>query len=142
MRVLHIAAGNLYGGVETLLVTLARCRRLCPAMEPEFALCFEGRLSQELTETCVAVHRLGAVKVRNPLRVRTGRQKLAGLIRDRRFDAVICHSSWPHAIFAPIVRAAGCRWCLGGMTPAMAAIGWSAGPASPVRFDHLQQPLQ
>ena len=28
MRVLHVSAGNLYGGVETVLVTLARCRAL------------------------------------------------------------------------------------------------------------------
>ena len=38
MRVLHVSSGNLYGGVETLLVTLARERNLAPAMQPEFAL--------------------------------------------------------------------------------------------------------
>ena len=48
MRVLHVSSGNLYGGVETALVALARFRNLCPAMQPEFALCFEGRLSKEL----------------------------------------------------------------------------------------------
>jgi len=31
-------------GVETYLVTLARCRGLCPGMEPAFGLCFRGRL--------------------------------------------------------------------------------------------------
>jgi hypothetical protein len=30
MPVLHVGAGNLYGGVETLLITLARYRHLCP----------------------------------------------------------------------------------------------------------------
>ena len=45
MRVLHIHSGNLYGGVETLLVTLARHRDLAPEMESHFALCFKGRLS-------------------------------------------------------------------------------------------------
>ena len=30
MRVLHIVSGRLYGGVETALVTMARCRLLCP----------------------------------------------------------------------------------------------------------------
>ncbi|MBV9770678.1 MAG: hypothetical protein JOZ32_13975, partial [Bryobacterales bacterium] len=48
MRVLHISSGNLYGGVETALVALARFRHYSPAMEPEFALSFEGRLSGEL----------------------------------------------------------------------------------------------
>ncbi len=43
MRVLHVSAGNLYGGLETVLVTLARCRALSPELECEFALCFAGR---------------------------------------------------------------------------------------------------
>ena len=28
--ILHIGAANLYGGVDTLLFMLARCRDLCP----------------------------------------------------------------------------------------------------------------
>src|SRR5579863_1214479 len=55
MRVMHIVSGRLFGGVETLLVTLARSRDLCPAMDPEFALCFDGRLSEELGASGVAV---------------------------------------------------------------------------------------
>src|SRR5436190_292036 len=38
MRVLHVYSGNLYGGIETLLVTMARARALCPAIEPQVAL--------------------------------------------------------------------------------------------------------
>ena len=107
MRVLHIAPGNLYGGVETLLVTLARFRDLCPSMEPEFAVCFEGRLSIELTEAGVPVHRLGAVRTRHPLSVWQARRRLADLLRQRNFDAVVCHMAWPQAVFGPVVRAAG-----------------------------------
>ena len=83
MRVLHIAPGNLYGGVETLLVTLARFRDLCPSMEPEFAVCFEGRLSEELAAAGVPVHCLGAVRVRNPLTALRARASLSGLLRRR-----------------------------------------------------------
>ena len=43
LRVLHCSAGNLHGGVETVLSTLARHRALNPRLEPEFALSFEGR---------------------------------------------------------------------------------------------------
>ena len=50
MRILHLYSGNLYGGIETFLRTLARVQRLSPELEHEFALCFEGRLSQELRE--------------------------------------------------------------------------------------------
>ncbi len=106
MRVLHIAAGNLYGGVETLLVTLARCRALCPAMEPEFALCFEGRLSSELRAAGVPVHMLGQTRVRRPDSIWRARRRLSALLVGRAFDAAICHMAWPQAIFAPVVRAA------------------------------------
>lgn len=103
---LHIAPGNLYGGVETLLVTLARFRDACPSMEPEFAVCFEARLSEELETAGVPVHRLGAVRTRQPLSVWQGRRRLSELLRRRQFDFVICHMAWPHAIFGPVVRAA------------------------------------
>ena len=66
MRVLHVSSGNLFGGVEALLVALARERGLRPEMEPHFALCFVGRLSETLDEIGVPVHRLGGVRVSRP----------------------------------------------------------------------------
>jgi glycosyltransferase involved in cell wall biosynthesis len=107
MRVLHVSAGNLHGGVETLLVTLARSRALCPELEPEFALCFEGRAADEIAAAGTPLHLLGAVRVRRPLGVLRARRILKELIARRRFDAVICHSPWVQAIFGPAVRAAG-----------------------------------
>jgi glycosyltransferase involved in cell wall biosynthesis len=106
VRVLHISAGNLYGGVETLLVTLARFRNLCPSMKPEFAICFEGRLELELKNAQVPVHRLGGVRVRNPFSVRRARQKLTQLLRSQRFDAALCHMPWALAVFGPAIRSA------------------------------------
>ena len=64
MRVLHVSAGGLYGGLETVLVTLARSRALGPGLESEFALCFAGRAENELRAAGATVHRLGAVRVR------------------------------------------------------------------------------
>lgn len=106
MRVLHVHSGNLYGGVETMLSTLARRRDLCPAMEPHFALCFEGLLSEELAATGARVHRLPDVRISRPAAVLRARRALAALLRDEKFDVVICHSSWSHAIFGRVVRAA------------------------------------
>jgi hypothetical protein len=48
MKVLHIYAGNLFGGVETFLMTLAQHRHLCPEMEPHFGFCFAGRLLETI----------------------------------------------------------------------------------------------
>jgi glycosyltransferase involved in cell wall biosynthesis len=107
MRVLHVSAGNLYGGLETLLVTLARCRALCTELECEFALCFAGRAEDELRAAGATVHRLGEVRVRSPLSILRARRALRSLVKQRAFDIVICHSPWTQAIFGPVVRAAG-----------------------------------
>lgn len=107
MRVLHVSAGNLYGGLETVLVTLARSRALGPGLESEFALCFAGQAENELRAAGATVHRLGAVRVRWPLSILRARRALRGLIERRGFDAVICHSPWTQVIFGPVVRAAG-----------------------------------
>jgi glycosyltransferase involved in cell wall biosynthesis len=104
MRVLHISSGNLFGGIETYLLTLARLRDLCPQMEPEFALCFAGRLSEELRANNVPVHLLGAVRARYPWTVSLARARLRKLLQEKSYDAVVCHSSWPQAIFGAVVR--------------------------------------
>ncbi len=107
MRILHIGSGNLYGGVETIQVTLARYRHECPQMEPHFTVCFESRLSRELRELEVPVHNLGPVRVRNPFSIRSARAQLRKLLSNVHYDAAICHSAWSQAILGPVVRSAG-----------------------------------
>ena len=107
MRVLHIVSGRLYGGVETALVTMARCRLLFAEIEPEFALCFDGRLRNELTAAGTPVHMLGEVRVRHPLSVLRARRRLSELLDDRAIDVVVCHMAWAEAIFGPAARASG-----------------------------------
>jgi glycosyltransferase involved in cell wall biosynthesis len=104
MKVLHVYSGNLFGGVETLLITLARQRSLCPQMQPHFALCFEGRLAVELRAAGVDVHMLGKVRSSRPWTVWLARRQLDRLLKQERFDVVICHSCWSQAIFGPVVR--------------------------------------
>jgi glycosyltransferase involved in cell wall biosynthesis len=104
MKVLHVYAGNLFGGIETLLVTLARERHLYPEMEAQFALCFEGRLSEQLVSMGVKVHQLGAVRLRDPVRVLRARGRLERVILENEVDLVICHACWPQVIFGGTVR--------------------------------------
>ena len=107
MRLLHVHSGNLYGGVETMMLTLARERARASAIAPEFALAFDGRIAAELRASGVPVHRLGEVRARNPLSVIRARRRLADLIAAERYGAVACHMPWAHAIFAPVARRAG-----------------------------------
>lgn len=109
MKVLHLGAGNLYGGVETFLVTLARQRQLAPDMHPEFALCFRGRVWDELSAAGVPVHDLGAVRLSRPWTVLRARRALRKLLAARRPDVAVVHSGWVHLIFGPLLKAAGVR---------------------------------
>ncbi len=107
IRVLHVNAGNMYGGVETMLTTLARCRELCSGMEPHFAVCYEGRLSSELAAAGAPVHLLGRARFSRPWTVWRARHRLSALLREQRFDVVVCHMLWSLAVFGAVARAAG-----------------------------------
>lgn len=105
LRVLHVAAGNLFGGIERMLLTLAE------AQQPEdcghdFALCFEGRVARELRERGGDPGVLGAVRFRRPDSVWRARRALRRMLASRRYDAVVCHAPWPCALAAPVVRRA------------------------------------
>jgi glycosyltransferase involved in cell wall biosynthesis len=107
LRVLHVNSGNLYGGVETILVTLARMRALCPSMKPHYAVCHEGRLSRELMEAGVPVYQLGRVRISRPWTVWRGRRRLRQVLQRERFDLVVCHMPWSLAVFGKTVRGTG-----------------------------------
>jgi glycosyltransferase involved in cell wall biosynthesis len=104
VRVLHVHSGNLWGGVETVLVAMAAERSRCARLQPEYALCFDGALRRRLAATGVAQHDLGEVRWRSPLRVLAARRRLEVLLSARAYDAVVTHSMWAHSLFAPVVR--------------------------------------
>ncbi len=107
MRLLHVYSGNLFGGVESMLVVLARARAAFPDLEPEFALCFDGRLARELRACDVPVHLLGAVRASRPATILRARRALRALLKRSRPDFVMCHSAWSYSLFGPAIRRAG-----------------------------------
>jgi len=107
LHVLHLNSGNLYGGVETMLLTLARQRDRCSIMEHHFGLCQEGRLSRELEATGRPVQLLGEVRISHPWTVWRARRRLRELLRQTHFDLVICHMPWSLVVFGDTVREAG-----------------------------------
>jgi glycosyltransferase involved in cell wall biosynthesis len=94
----------MYGGVETVLATLARLRHLAPEMEPGFGLCYRGRLWDELTDAGSPVFDLGPVRLSRPWTVWSARQRLEELLRKGGYDVVVCHCAWPLAVFGPAIR--------------------------------------
>ena len=107
MNVLHVHSGNLYGGVETFLLTLARSRELAPGMDMSVALCFEGRVARDLRAARMMPVLLGEVRLRRPDKVRRARQELRSLLATHSFDIAVCHQAWPHAIFGSVLKGAG-----------------------------------
>ncbi len=107
MRVLHVYSGNLFGGIESMLVTLARERDRCPAMTPEFALAFDGRLAGALRDAGATVHQLPEARLSRPLTVHRMRAALERLTETRAVDRVVCHAAWSQAMAGRAVRRAG-----------------------------------
>ncbi len=106
MRVLHVAAGNLYGGVERILVEIARAR---PFSVHEFAICFDGRLHDELRGAGASPERLGPVRFSRPVTLWRARRNLRAALAARAFDTVVCHSPWAYALASPQLSSSMCR---------------------------------
>lgn len=103
MRVVHVASGRLFGGIEQMLATLARTS--APAgMEAAFAIAAPGRLETELAAANAALLRLGDVRLSRPASIVQGRVRLARLLETSRPDVAVFHAPWAHAIFAPVAR--------------------------------------
>ena len=105
VKVLHASSANVYGGIETMLVSLARHRALCPELEQHFALCFEGRLSEELSTLEAPLYLLGNARLSRPLSVWRARRTLRRVLDRSRCDVVICHGPRTMIFFATAVRA-------------------------------------
>ena len=106
MKVLHVYSGNLFGGVEAMLLALARVPARDTGVDHEFALCFDERLASELRALGRPVHLLGSVRLSRPATALAGRQLLASVLRTRAIDRVVCHAPWSLALFGATVRRA------------------------------------
>ena len=99
MRVLHVAAGNLYGGVERILEEIAA--HVPAGSRHGFALAFPGRAATALDAAGAERHDLGPVRFSRPWSVWRARRRLSALVPQ--FDRVVAHSPWAFALAAPVV---------------------------------------
>ena len=113
MKVLHVHSGNMFGGVERMLQTLAPATAGVAPVHSSFALCFQGQVSETLRAAGGEVHDLGVVRVRKIDEVRRARRELRGLLTTKSWDLVLVHSAWSQAAFGTTVLEAGVplvRW--------------------------------
>jgi glycosyltransferase involved in cell wall biosynthesis len=104
MRAVHVASGRLFGGIEQMLVTMARERAVSPEMAVAFAVAAPGRLEGELRDSGAEVHALGDVRLSRPASIVQARSRLRRLLSDARPDAVVFHAPWSYALFAPVAH--------------------------------------
>lgn len=102
MRVLHVTAGNLFGGIERMLVTLAAS--LDDHHAHAFAVSFDGRLARELRACGHAPHVIGDARFSRPLTIWRARRNLRRVIGAFAPDAVIAHAPWSCALATPVAR--------------------------------------
>jgi len=106
LKVVHVYSGNLFGGVERFLLTLAQERTACPELEPSFALCFEGALSNRLREVGVPVEILGEARASRPWTTMAAAAALKRTLRRASPDVALFHSAWPMALLGGASRSA------------------------------------
>ncbi len=115
MRLLHLYSGNLYGGIERVLVTLAGTE--AAGIEQRFALYFDGRLAQELREAGAAPVILGRALLSRPWSLLTSRRALSRALKAIRPDVVLAHSPWTLAVAGDAIATSGARRALWLHTP-------------------------
>lgn len=113
MNVLHVHSGNMFGGVERMLETLAPATAGVQPIRSSFALCFEGPVSEVLRAAGGGVYPLGPVRVRRIDEVVRARRRLKRVLDSQAWDAALVHSAWSQAIFGPTILESGAplvRW--------------------------------
>jgi glycosyltransferase involved in cell wall biosynthesis len=107
MRVVHACTGNMYGGTEAVLSTLARHRHGATELDQQFATCFDARLAEELRGLGAEVEVFGPAKFSRPWTLLAARNKFRFSLLRSKPDIVICHGAWAHAICGPAARRLG-----------------------------------
>jgi glycosyltransferase involved in cell wall biosynthesis len=115
--VLHVHSGNLYGGIERVLVTLRRFEA-GSGLANRFALAFDGRLAAELGDGMAGL--VGQVRRRYPWTVHQAQRRLREILARVAPDAVMVHGGWAQSLLGSTVRDAGVplvRWFHGAPEP-------------------------
>ncbi len=104
VTVLHAHSGNLFGGVETMFLTLARHP---VTLRHRFALSHEGRLAGYLRGAGASIDILGEARFSRPWTVWRARRQLSSLLAAQPPAVMMCHSPWGLAAWGPGARARG-----------------------------------
>ncbi len=105
LRVVHATAGNLFGGVERMLLAMVSTPQV--DCVHDVAVSFDGRLARELRDAGAAPRVYGEVRFRRPDSVWRARRALQRLLASDNYDALVAHAPWSCALAGPAARRAG-----------------------------------
>jgi glycosyltransferase involved in cell wall biosynthesis len=97
--VLHVYVGNRFGGIETMLVTMARSALFAGQ---SYALMYPGRLYDELRAAGGDVTQIGGFRARKPWQALGVRRRLGAVLAARNVHTIVTHMAIPHALAAPV----------------------------------------
>jgi glycosyltransferase involved in cell wall biosynthesis len=97
--VLHVYVGNRFGGIETMLATMARSGLFAGQT---YALMYRGRLFEELEAASADVVEVGGFRARSAWQAFGVRKRLRELLAARRVHTIVTHMAIPHALVAPV----------------------------------------
>lgn len=106
LRVAHLCAGNLYGGVETFLETWVSCERAA-GLKSQFLIGWDGRHAEELRKLGAPVELVGGARLSRPWQVLGVRRRTQEFLARNRPDLVVVHSGWTQWVMGPPARSLG-----------------------------------
>jgi glycosyltransferase involved in cell wall biosynthesis len=100
VKILHLANGNLYGGIEAFLTTLARFERESRgSLQHHFLLSHPGRLEEELRALGSRVYVQPGARLRKPWAIQRVRREARSFARQLAPDVVLAHGHWAYFVF-------------------------------------------
>ena len=106
LRVAHLCAGNLYGGVETFLETWVNHERDA-GLSSRFLIGWNGRHAAELRKLGAPVEVVGGARLSRPWQLLGVRRRIRESLAQDRPNLVVVHSGWTQWVMGPPARALG-----------------------------------
>lgn len=129
--ILHVCPGNQFGGVESMLVSIARSSATPPRIPHAFTCCFEDRFSQELRHSGAVVHALPQARLSRPWEILRARTALRRLLAASKPSVVVTHSAWTRLVFGRSLlhtRVPTVAWIHGAGVPLSRLDRWGQQP--------------
>jgi glycosyltransferase involved in cell wall biosynthesis len=107
-HVLHVGTGNLFGGVENIMLSIARVTA-SEGRKHAFAYCYEGRLAEELRLSGAEMLRYPAFRYSNPFSLVHARNHFSRLLEVNSFETVIFYAPWTYDALSGIAVKMGAK---------------------------------